>query len=330
MRGLIAPRPPRRFAGPSMPNPLLLRGRLLMNSARMHKPPQPTESLADIRREIDRIDDGILDLIARRLDVVKRVRAHKAGTGSLSTSPIRPGREAEILRRLIERADENVPADLCFRIWRALISTASLKQAPIRIHGSAAFFASAASQVHLREYFGPTAFADHTSEAAAFRALAANPGDLAAVAIDGPWAKAWLEGHAGQAQVIGVLPFIAASADHDEFGLNQSNLIASDNLARDSREKPGPTALVPRLLIFGHAEAEQTGADETLVLTDGQLPRDFALQPLWQVKTGALQLTSLPGFLSDHNAPLVGLSRSNGSLALSVLGRYPSPIEVRS
>jgi hypothetical protein len=58
------------------------------------------------------------------------------------------------------------------------------------------------------------------------------------------------------------------------------------------------------------------------------LPRDFAPQPLWQMKTGDLQLTSLPGFLSEHNAPLVGLARSNGSLALSVLGRYPSPIEI--
>jgi hypothetical protein len=88
------------------------------------------------------------------------------------------------------------------------------------------------------------------------------------------------------------------------------------------------TQALPRLLVFGHAEPEQTGADETLVLTDGQLPRDFAPQPLWQMKTGDLQLTSLPGFLSEHNAPLVGLARSNGSLALSVLGRYPSPIEI--
>lgn len=43
----------------------------------------------------------------------------------------------------------------------------------------------------------------------------------------------------------------------------------------------------------------------TLVLTDGQLPRDL-LQAL-AGEDGALQLTSLPGFLSDHNAPLVGL-----------------------
>jgi chorismate mutase len=263
----------------------------------MEQPQAPQESLADIRREIDRIDDDILGLIAERLDIVDRVRAHKLKTSSAAASPIRPGREAMILRRLIDRGQ--VPADLCFRIWRALISAATLKQASVRIHGSAAFFASATVQTHLREYFGPSAFADHPGEAVAFRALAENPGDLAAVAIDGPWVTAWMEGYAGPTQVIGVLPFLATSA-------------------------------IPRLLIFGHAAAEQTGADETLVLTDGQLPRDFAPQPLWQMKTGDLQLTSLPGFLSEHNAPLVGLACSNGSLALSVLGRYPSPIELRT
>jgi chorismate mutase len=263
----------------------------------MEQPKAPQESLADIRREIDRIDDDILQLIAARLDIVDRDRAHKLKTAGAAASPIRPGREALILRRLIGR--DQVPADLCFRIWRALISAATLKQAPIRIHGSAAFFASGSAQTLLREYFGASAFADHPGEAVAFEALAQNPGDLAAVAIDGPWARAWLEGHAGSAQVIGVLPFLATSA-------------------------------IPRLLIFGHAEPEPTGADETLVLTDGQLPRDFAPQPLWQTKTGDFQLTGLPGFLSEHNAPLVGLHRSNGSLALSVLGRYPSPIELRT
>jgi chorismate mutase len=263
----------------------------------MEQPTTPQESLGDIRREIDRIDDEILQLIATRLAIVDRVRAAKLKTAGAPATPIRPGREAEILRRLIAR--DRVPADLCFRIWRALISAATLKQAPIRIHGSAAFFASATAQALLREYFGASAFADHPGEAVAFRALADNPGDLAAVATDGPWTRAWMEGHAGPAQVIGVLPFLTTQA-------------------------------APRLLIFGHAAAEQTGSDETLVLTDGQLPRDFAPQPLWQIRTGDLQLTSLPGFLSEHNVPLVGLARSNGSLALSVLGRYPSPIELRA
>jgi chorismate mutase / prephenate dehydratase len=265
----------------------------------MEQPQARQESLGDIRREIDRIDDDILGLIAERLAAVDRVRAYKAQAPGATTSPIRPGREAQILRRLMEQAKGQVPADLCFRVWRALIAAATLKQAPVRIHGSAAFFSSAAAQTLLREYFGPSAFADHPGEAIAFEALSRNPGDLAAVAIDAPWSKAWMEGHAGSAQVIGVLPFLTTQA-------------------------------TPRLLIFGHAAAEPTGADETLVLTDGQLPRDFSPQPLWQMKVGELQLTSLPGFLSEHNAPLVGLARSNGSLALSVLGRYPSPIELRT
>jgi chorismate mutase/prephenate dehydratase len=265
----------------------------------MEQPQSPQESLADIRREIDRIDDDILALIAERLAVVDRVRAHKAQAPDGAVSPIRPGREAQILRRLLDQAKGQVPADLCFRVWRALIAAATLKQAPLRIHGSAAVFSSATAQTLLREYFGAAAFADHPGDAIAFEALSHNPGDLAAVAIDGPWTRAWMEGRAGQAQVIGVLPFLA-------------------------------TAPKPRLLIFGHAAAEPTGADETLVLTDGQLPRDFAPQPLWQMKLSELQLTSLPGFLSDHNAPLIGLARSNGSLALSVLGRYPSPIELRT
>ncbi|MGE0006378.1 MAG: chorismate mutase [Parvibaculaceae bacterium] len=263
----------------------------------MEQPSAPQESLGDIRREIDRIDEDILQLIAARLDVVDRVRAYKARTSGAAASPIRPDREAEILRRLIDKGRGRVPADLCFRIWRALISAATLKQAPVRIHGSAAVFASGAAQTLLREYFGPSALAGHRADAGAFEALAGNPGDLAAVAVDGPWAKAWMEGHAGPARVIGVLPFLAAKA-------------------------------TPRLLIFGHVAPEQTGADETLVLTDGQLPRDFAPQPLWQVKTGEMQLAGLPGFLSEHSMPLVGLARSNGSLALSVLGRYPSPIEI--
>lgn len=263
----------------------------------MEQPQVPQESLADIRRDIDRIDNDILELIAQRLAVVDRVRAYKAKVPGGPASPIRPGREALILRRLIDQSRDRVPADLCFRIWRALISASTLKQAPVRIHGSASFFASAAAPSLLREYFGASPFAEHPDDAAALAALARNPGDLAAVALDGPWAKAWLQGHAGPTQVIWVLPFLAATA-------------------------------VPRLLVFGHAAAEPTGADETLVLTDGPLPRDFAPEPLWQARTGNLTLSSLPGFLSEENAPLAGLARSNGSLALQVLGRYPSPIEI--
>ena len=85
---------------------------------------------------------------------------------------------------------------------------------------------------------------------------------------------------------------------------------------------------MPQLLIFGNAPAEATGHDETLMITQGNLPRDFAVQPIWQIKSGPWRLSALAGFYSEHESPLVGLARSNVSLGLKVAGRYPSAIEI--
>jgi hypothetical protein len=104
-------------------------------------------------------------------------------------------------------------------------------------------------------------------------------------------------GKAGSAQIIGALPVVKNEA-------------------------------VPQLLIFGNAPVEPSGHDETLLITEGNLPRDFALQPLWQVKSGPWRLSALAGFHSEHESPIVGLTRSNISLGLKLAGRYPSAIEV--
>ena len=265
----------------------------------MTAPPPPSDPLSEIRREIDRIDDGILALVAERLAIADRVRRAKAENGSAGETPLRPAREAAVMRRLIAKAKGKVPAEICFRLWRTLMASVALRQAPLRLHANAGLFASPAAQALLREFFGEIAFADHQSEAVAIKAVAANPLDLAAVATDSPWVKPFREGAAGKAQVVGCLPFLGAASP-------------------------------PRILIFGHAAQEATGDDETLVLTLGPLPRDFAPQPLWHVKSGTTHVSGIPGFLSEHSAPLIGLARSNDALALTIAGRYPSPIEITS
>src|SRR5437764_8473861 len=81
-------------------------------SGKMDAPPAQPQSLEDIRREIDRIDSAILKLVGERLAMVDRVRAFKNGSGIADATPIRPAREAVILRRLIETAAGGVPAEL--------------------------------------------------------------------------------------------------------------------------------------------------------------------------------------------------------------------------
>lgn len=77
------------------------------------------ESLNDLRREIDEIDDSVHDLLIRRAGLVERIRAVKR-LESIAT--VRPGREAFILRKLMARHEGNFPEGAIARIWREIIA----------------------------------------------------------------------------------------------------------------------------------------------------------------------------------------------------------------
>jgi len=77
-------------------------------------------SLDDLRREIDEIDDAIHELILKRADVVQHVAAAKGiQTRDL---PIRPAREAAMLRRLAAHHRKPFPFEALARIWQEMIA----------------------------------------------------------------------------------------------------------------------------------------------------------------------------------------------------------------
>src|SRR4051812_5667942 len=82
--------------------------------------PAPDESahesaLAALRGEIDRLDDQIHDLVMRRAEVVATLANSRVKGGA---SPLRPGREAMILRRLLARHAGALPGGAVVRLWR--------------------------------------------------------------------------------------------------------------------------------------------------------------------------------------------------------------------
>src|SRR5258708_35801404 len=80
-----------------------------------------TSALDDLRRRIDQIDDQLHDLIMQRAEIVESVaRAKKRG----GIATVRPGREAALLRRLVERHRGRFPRTVLVRLWRELISGA--------------------------------------------------------------------------------------------------------------------------------------------------------------------------------------------------------------
>lgn len=104
--------------------------------------------LAALRDEINGIDDEIHELIMRRAAIAARVRDSKQG------APVwRPAREAQILRRLIERHEGPFPRTTIVQIWREIVS------AMVRLQGEFAVAVYATENNRLcrdmaRDHFG--------------------------------------------------------------------------------------------------------------------------------------------------------------------------------
>lgn len=86
-------------------------------------------SLDHVRREIDRIDDKIHDLLMERAGLVERIATAKAP----GTVALRPGREASVLRRLVQRHKGPFPKSALVRIWREIMGALVGLQQPFTI-----------------------------------------------------------------------------------------------------------------------------------------------------------------------------------------------------
>ena len=75
-------------------------------------------TLAALRAELDRIDDAMHDLLMQRASVVEGV----AALGARGKVALRPGREADIIRRLLRRHQGALPRRVLPRMWRELLA----------------------------------------------------------------------------------------------------------------------------------------------------------------------------------------------------------------
>ena len=112
--------------------------------------PLPAPTLAVLRQELDRLDDALHDLIMARAGVVEQVALH----GHKGRVALRPGREAQIIRRLLARHTGRFPRSSLVRLWRELMCGNTALQAPLLLAvcepvPSGGYTAAA------REHFGP-------------------------------------------------------------------------------------------------------------------------------------------------------------------------------
>ena len=178
------------------------------------QPPAQTPALDDLRKEIDRIDETMHQLLMERGEIIDRLITVKRSqeTGSA----FRPAREAEMMRRLVKRHKGILPLDTAESIWRVIISTFTYVQAPFSVHADLSA-GDALMRDSARFHFGFTVpFVAHMGAAAVVAAVSTSKGDLGLVpAFAVPSAGAWwsaLEFDAAP-KIIARLPFVER-ADH--------------------------------------------------------------------------------------------------------------------
>ena len=173
----------------------------------------PALSLPELRGEIDRIDAAMHQLLMQRGDIIDRLI--KVKRTAESGSAFRPAREADMMRRLVERHRGILPLDTAESIWRVIIATFTYVQAPFRLHADLSA-GDAAMRDSARFHFGFTVpFVTHMGASGVVAAVAASQGDLGLVpAIPMAGSGAWwtaLEGNAPK--IVARLPFLER-ADH--------------------------------------------------------------------------------------------------------------------
>src|ERR1700680_1646300 len=216
--------------------------------------------LDQLRRRIDEIDDRLQDLLVDRMNIVSRVAAHKRGNDGLAAH--QPGREAEIIRRLIARNHGPFPPATLVRMWRELLAATTRLQGAFTIAVYAPPDAQGFWDVARDHYGSHTPMLTYRSTAQVIRAVTAGQAAIGALPMPqegdpDPWWRHLLSTHDKAPHVIARLPFGARG-----------------NARSDSDDA----------LASGHGGHQETGRDRTLIATEN--PREISRGRMFATLSG--------------------------------------------
>lgn len=276
-----------------------------------------TASLDRLRREIDRIDDQIHDLLMERAGLVEQIASAKAQDGLR----LRPGREAEVMRRLVMRHQGALPKAALVRIWREIMGALVGLQQPFTV---AVFQPErGAGYIDLaRNHFGvvwPQLV--HLTPGNVVRMVADGQASVGVVPIPGeadaePWWLPLTTDAENLPRVVARLPvlaqetapgrpdplqaFVVACRDHDETG-DDRTLVAIEtapDVSRDRLRAALTSANVPLAAVLATHRSE--GAWRHLVELDGYFPgTDPRLAELTAAKDPATHVRVIGGYASQ-------------------------------
>ncbi len=282
------------------------------------------QELAALRREVDRLDEAIHDLLMQRTEVVLRIGAAKRDDAPGPFVATRPGREAEIVRHLLARHKGAFPAEVLVRLWREMIGSLMRVQGSFAVavyvpEGGTGYLEAA------RDHYG--AYTDMVSYQVTGRVLKAVAEGLAGVAVlplPGETAgELWWPALIGDAkprmQVIARLPFAGPGAGRGD-GLEAFAV---------APVAPEPTGDDRSLLAVETVSSVSRTQISTKLVNAGLTQTAY-----WDMRSFApearVHLVEVEGFVTDADPRVMQLAHGNDETVRDVrcIGAYATPLHL--
>lgn len=284
---------------------------------------KPDESLEDLRREIDGIDDALHDLLMRRSEITRAIAkvklARQTAHAGLAMA-FRPSREAEILRRLLARHDGAVPKRVLARIWREIIAASLNAQSGFALHvfatGNQPQFVDLA-----HGHFGSfTPVKTHTRPSLVVHACAEEPSSIGVIPLPnfeegGPawWAQLAPAGETGP-RIVAKLPFAAREDDVAAYAIGAIEQEPSGDDTTLLLLEIAPTVSRTRLKSLLKRAGFEARLSASGRLTDKKVPDELLLE--------------VSGFVGRSDPRLAALSEAAGPMIARIapIGGFANPI----
>lgn len=264
---------------------------------------ESARSLEEVRWRIDAIDAELLALLDERAGLASDVAAAKAAAGGPPTFGLRPGREAHIIRSLVERPRKAASAQLVVRVWREIMAANLAAQGDYALTVWSGNDQARTLQA-ARQRFG----------AAPALISAAKPEDAIAAA-----------------RKLGGVGVCALTADNPWWGRLLAEPRVKIFAALPDFEAPKLGGGPMSALAMADVEVEPTGNDITFWVTDAPGKAQAIEEALGQVgvagsillEAGGLKLFALSAY---YQAEDERLKRAPGALS-GVIGAAPAPLD---
>jgi chorismate mutase / prephenate dehydratase len=282
-------------------------------------------ALLALRQEIDTIDNQIIDLLGKRMQVINRVGELKKSNNEKFF--IRSNREADMIKDLIKKSHSDFPKSAIVSIWRKIIASANMHEQSLNIALHNPKNVSDYSYLLREYYYDAVPINSHDSTSNVVAELEKGSAQIGVFELPrahedqekGDMSDNWWIGLANNRSGIKIfakIPFIE-SGDH-----NQINLVA---LAIKESEK----SQEDNSLIYVEAKKEVSRSQILAAFIEQDLKAKILKSvKLPQVDDVIFYLIELEGFYSEEDVAIKNLTKSKHRPYVKVLGTYARPIQI--